>query len=326
MLPLARSPVLRSTDRDEAFSSIRLRHPGLRRVDSPSRRNGVWSIAINGAGIGDIGISGAQTSACDYAMAPDGLVRVFVPLQRVVDLTIRGVARAVTAGQCVFGSVTEEIACSFGDGFAGIFVTCPADSLSRALQSLHPDVPLAGSLDRLCAQPNANWTLFRAQLFSTIAMLDEGPDLLLKQAVFMDAHQELLRFHLANVILSAGRDAGRESCHSRYTRRAVACIEANPAGPIGLEALAGQAGCSIRTLQASFAADLGTTITGYVREIRLRNARSLLQAAAPGSTVSGIALDCGFTHLGEFARAYAARYRERPSSTLAAGRLRPHLH
>ena len=165
-----------------------------------------------------------------------------------------------------------------------------------------------------------------SRLGVTLGLLDEGPAALLDQPAFRRAHEDLIRFHLAHVIACAGRGAARPQVHSRYTRRAVAFIEAHYAEAIGIETLARHAGCSVRTLQASMSADLGSSITGYLRAIRLAKAHDLLRRAGPGGSVSGIALSCGFSHLGEFARAYGARYGERPSDTLAAGRLSSRRH
>jgi transcriptional regulator GlxA family with amidase domain len=41
----------------------------------------------------------------------------------------------------------------------------------------------------------------------------------------------------------------------------------------------------------------------------------MLQAALPGETVTGIALECGFGNLGEFAGRYRRRFGEKPSET-----------
>lgn len=174
--------------------------------------------------------------------------------------------------------------------------------------------------------PQTDWRLFQHQLRTTLALLDEGPSLLLDVPAFRQAHQDLIRFHLANAIACAGGDPARGGGHSRYTRRAMAYMEAHYAEPIGIEALARHAGCSVRTLQASMAADLGCSITGHIRAVRLAHARKMLLNAAPGSTVSGVALDCGFHHLSDFAKSYAAVFRERPSDTLAEGRANGRWH
>jgi transcriptional regulator GlxA family with amidase domain len=51
--------------------------------------------------------------------------------------------------------------------------------------------------------------------------------------------------------------------------------------------------------------------------LRLQAARARLLAATEADSVTAIALDCGFAHLGRFAVAYRRAYGERPSETLA---------
>ena len=56
----------------------------------------------------------------------------------------------------------------------------------------------------------------------------------------------------------------------------------------------------------------------YLREIRLKRAREALLAADPCSatSVTEIALDSGFVHLGRFSSEYRNRFGESPSQTL----------
>jgi AraC-like DNA-binding protein len=57
-----------------------------------------------------------------------------------------------------------------------------------------------------------------------------------------------------------------------------------------------------------------------LRKKRLAQARADLAAAAPGTTVTSVALDCGFTHLGRFSLDYAKEFGEPPSETLRRAR------
>jgi AraC family transcriptional regulator, ethanolamine operon transcriptional activator len=80
------------------------------------------------------------------------------------------------------------------------------------------------------------------------------------------------------------------------------------------------AAVSERTLEYAFKAVMGLTPVAYLIQLRLHRARQALLAAAPGSiTVSAVALDWGFWHLGEFSRAYKECFGELPSDTLRRG-------
>jgi AraC-like DNA-binding protein len=67
-----------------------------------------------------------------------------------------------------------------------------------------------------------------------------------------------------------------------------------------------------------------------LRTARLKQARLQLDAPRPGATVTEVALDCGFTHLGRFSSEYRRRFGELPSQTLrraavAGGKVVPGL-
>lgn len=77
------------------------------------------------------------------------------------------------------------------------------------------------------------------------------------------------------------------------------------------------AGVSQRTLEYSFRNLLGLTPIAYLRILRLNRVRAqLLAPACPGITVTSVATEWCFWHLGKFARDYAAMFGESPSQTL----------
>jgi transcriptional regulator GlxA family with amidase domain len=57
-------------------------------------------------------------------------------------------------------------------------------------------------------------------------------------------------------------------------------------------------------------------------QMRLERARERLLSAVPSDTVTSIALDCGFAHLGRFPTAYRTAFGELPAETLARSRRR----
>ena len=77
------------------------------------------------------------------------------------------------------------------------------------------------------------------------------------------------------------------------------------------------AGVSERTLEYAFKEIMGLTPVAYLIRLRLHRVRRALLAATQGSTtVSAVALDWGFWHLGDFSRAYRDCFGELPSDTL----------
>ena len=116
------------------------------------------------------------------------------------------------------------------------------------------------------------------------------------------------------------RDAlmGRErSLTPRAIRRAVDVIEAEAQLPLTLSSIAARSQVSVRSLQQGFKRHLGMSPMSYLREVRLRRAHQTLIESDPSTvTVASVAYDWGFTNLGRFAAAHAARYREPPAKTL----------
>ncbi len=113
-------------------------------------------------------------------------------------------------------------------------------------------------------------------------------------------------------------DAGTEPAARvpDYLQRVLAYARAHLADPLDLADLAQVAGVSPRALQLAFRRHCNTTPLAWLRERRLELAHAALAGERDsGSSVSAVALDCGFTHLGRFAQQYRERFGEKPSAT-----------
>lgn len=97
-------------------------------------------------------------------------------------------------------------------------------------------------------------------------------------------------------------------------------IDAHLAEPLTLARLCEQAGVGARSLQKAFEARRGMSPMRHVAERRFAAVRRRLRRALPSETVTSIAIDCGFDHMGRFARDYKRLYGESPSRTLAGRR------
>ena len=103
----------------------------------------------------------------------------------------------------------------------------------------------------------------------------------------------------------------------RAIRAAVDVIEAEAHLPLTLTSIAARSQVSVRSLQQGFQRHLGTSPMSYLRAVRLRRAhRALLESDPSTVTVASVAYQWGFTNLGRFAAAHAARYSESPAKTL----------
>lgn len=79
-------------------------------------------------------------------------------------------------------------------------------------------------------------------------------------------------------------------------------------------------GVPLRTLQEIVKDELDLTPTQVIQQARLERARdALLRADPTQTTVTRVAYECGFSHIGRFSVQYREAFNERPSETLRRG-------
>lgn len=103
-------------------------------------------------------------------------------------------------------------------------------------------------------------------------------------------------------------------------RRAMDFMLDRLGDPLTVTAVAEACGTSVRSLQAGFRRELGSTPLQWLRSQRIERAHALLAGGAPGLSVTDVAYSCGFFHLGEFSNAFRRRYGVTPSTVLAERR------
>lgn len=93
-------------------------------------------------------------------------------------------------------------------------------------------------------------------------------------------------------------------------------IERNLKLELAAETLAEQACMSVRSLYALFDRHLGTTPKQYVRQRKLERVHACLSdSSCAVRSVTELAMDYGFLHLGRFADTYRERFGQLPSQT-----------
>jgi AraC-like DNA-binding protein len=107
------------------------------------------------------------------------------------------------------------------------------------------------------------------------------------------------------------------ACAPYYVRRVEEVIDAAPEAATSLQDMTRIAGVSMRTLYYGFRRFRDTTPLAYLKAKRLDLAKAkLLQADPRSTTVTAVALECGFTHLAKFAADFRLRFGRLPSSVL----------
>ncbi len=103
-------------------------------------------------------------------------------------------------------------------------------------------------------------------------------------------------------------------------RRAEEYIEANWDRPISVEDVAAVTGASARSIFRAFQQSRGYSPLAFVKQVRLRHARDMLNLADVTTTVTDVAFACGFSDLGRFSKDYRETFDELPSQTLHRAR------
>jgi AraC-like DNA-binding protein len=88
---------------------------------------------------------------------------------------------------------------------------------------------------------------------------------------------------------------------------------------IYIESLVKVAGVGSRSLFTAFKRRRGYTPMAYLKRVRLKNSRALLASPTATTSVTLVALQCGFSNFG-LSRDYQLAFRELPSATLAKAR------
>jgi len=186
------------------------------------------------------------------------------------------------------------------------------EALGRSVSSQIDFHPLMSSTVQVARSWITMVTLFTEQLFRPSSLLHQ-PMVGLPFAESVVRGFLLATDHSFRATLDS--DAGIAA--PRAIREAMEVIEAEANRPLTVSELATISCTSVRSLQQGFQRHLGTTPMAYLRDVRLRRAHQTLLESDPSTeTVAAIAYRWGFTNLGRFAAAHAARYHETPLKTL----------
>ncbi|PPQ41807.1 AraC family transcriptional regulator [Rhodopseudomonas palustris] len=107
---------------------------------------------------------------------------------------------------------------------------------------------------------------------------------------------------------------------SRHVKLVEEYIEANWNESLTIEKLVELTGMSARTVFKAFQRTRGYSPMAFAKRVRMERVRQLLLEAGGDASVGAIAVQCGFPHLGHFAKDYRKTFGENPSDTLARGR------
>jgi transcriptional regulator GlxA family with amidase domain len=121
---------------------------------------------------------------------------------------------------------------------------------------------------------------------------------------------------LADCLAATSSASSPRAVAAQRVRLVEEWVDAHLAAPITLGRLCAVAGVGDRWLESAFRAHRGQTPLEFVIGRRLAWVRRRLLDATPGTSITQLAHDAGFVHLGRFAARYRQAYGESPSQTL----------
>ena len=101
-----------------------------------------------------------------------------------------------------------------------------------------------------------------------------------------------------------------------HVRKLEAYIAEHASDIVDMVMLAEVSGLSGATIHRLFRKHRGYTPMQYLQEERMRILRRRLLLCDPSESVTRIAMECGFVHMGRLAAAYRRRFNENPSQTM----------
>lgn len=319
-LPLDRYPLVRSRSLDEVrqlYSSTST--PA--RVEAEGREP--FECRLNYAAVGPLAISPIWLRSGIVGVAEAPLDSYFLSLAAAGAAEhVHGARSAVVVAQqsgvCASPSMAPTV--RLQSGYRGVQVKIERSAMEAALESLL-GAPARGPLlfDAGFAATSGFGAGARRFVDFLIAELDHDSDALRIPSV---ANRWLEGF-LFHMILSQPNNHSEQlhappvAAEPRYLRRVEDYLAGHALQPVTLAELATLTGMSVRAIQSGFRRWRGCTPMEFLRARRFDHARERLlgRAGKPASSVTLVAMECGFGHLGRFSVDYRARFGESPKDT-----------
>jgi AraC-like DNA-binding protein len=249
-----------------------------------------------------------------------------MPLRGRFEATSRGEVINCAARQSVVLSPTGENAMHSETGATRLSIAVKHDTMVQQLAALLgalPNAPLEFAAP-LNLREGHGRSLVR---FARLAIAElERPDTILLAPItarlFGEFVTNALLLHQPHNYSERLRRLARPVA-PRDVKRAIDYIEANLDAAIGLPEIVGASGVPGRTLIQHFRDFKGTSPMRYLRAARYQKVRDALSLAEPEQSITEVASNWGFTHMGRFSHEYRRRFGESPSETLRRRRNSP---
>ncbi len=320
MIPLAAFPVVRTNDPDEVYASIKGRNPGVRTILFGGRRGRAF-LTANHVRLGATALVAGRSSPYRMELEPDDAIRVQIPSTGRMSIEFGSCEREIAPGRASVLPPGPAMV-SVLTAYASTVVIVSRPRVQELMRAIGSDVPAGDILARHFGQAGMpGMDAVTNQVRLACRRLDDEPSRILALAPFRAALDDMIAISVADALAQAsGLEPEHGAIRPRVLERCLDYIHSNYAEAVSLTGLQRHAGVSLRTVQELFRRHLDCSITTYIRRVRLEAARARLLLGRAEDTVTSVALDCGFNHMGEFASAYRRAFGERPSDTLRHAR------
>lgn len=193
-------------------------------------------------------------------------------------------------------------------------------TIARCMLGLEQNTPIAFDLERPQSLPLQHGRISLQTIYSSMANMIDGfmsqPDLLNQSHIDDNFYRTTAMLMLPDLFLIQDPLINKNRSE-KLLERACQYIDAHQDQVMTLSELEHVSGMSARNLQLEFRKHYQCTPTQWIRQQRLSSARERLLKAVTGTTVTTVALMCGFSKPSEFTHQYKLRFGELPSVTLA---------
>lgn len=210
----------------------------------------------------------------------------------------------------------------FSRGYSHIFLQIDPSALTRVLASLMGKAPPGAANVNLDAQKPAETEHLKKIVKVFVEELDlDGSDY----------ESSITLQQLAKTIVTSFISANWNNIKSQFSKNSAVTVpwqvlqveeylQNHWKEPLAISQLATITGVSARSIFYGFAQSRGYSPKAYLKQVRLKNARERFSTPNSHTSVTAVALECGFQNLGHFAREYRAMFGELPSDTLATAK------
>ena len=311
--PLDTFPIIRSRNVEEVREAV-VGSYGALRLGLPPQAEG-FDVRANHWQSRNIGLSycgyGASVEL-DFPAA--NFFRQQISLSGSSALMVGRIEKQVTSEESCVVPPETPIEVAFAPGYEQLVLRIEADALFSKLAALIGSIPsrkivFARTTGVGIANIRRLLTFFAGELDSASNVLSPA---------LVELEQALIVSFLCNNLhnYSALLESRSRPAATWQVRRAEEYIVANWDQPITIEDLARETSSSARSLFRQFGRSRGQSPMAFLKEVRLRHARDMLERTRLNLSVTETALACGFGNLGHFAKDYFKRFGERPSETL----------